>query len=136
MGNTVCSSIRNLDIGKMKIYPKLTYKLNSNQNPTSFLTDQLMLKYIYGNRGAKKNQRHIWWRTKLKDIHHQISTYLFNCIIFLKIYLFLHMREHMHGSRGGLWTDSPRSTEPNSGLHLLTLRSWPAPKSRVRCFTD
>ena len=31
---------------------------------------------------------------------------------------------------------SPLSKEPEEGLDLTTLRSWPEPKSRVRCSTD
>ena len=39
------------------------------------------------------------------------------------------------GERERLSKDSPLSREPNSGLNLMTLRSRPEPKSRVRCLT-
>ena len=67
--------------------------------------------------------------------------------IFFKI-RFIYLRERARGrARGGggenrvrgrenISRDSPLSTEPHTGLELMTLRSWLDPKPRVRHSTD
>ena len=54
--------------------------------------------------------------------------------------LFIYLRERESMSRRGereteSQADSALSTEPDVGLDLMTLRSRPEPKARVRCLT-
>lgn len=57
------------------------------------------------------------------------------------MYLFMRERKGVRTSRGRAKGEgkreyqvgSPLSTDPNGGLDLMTLRSCPEPKSRVRC---
>ena len=56
---------------------------------------------------------------------------IYNFLInILKIYLFILQRERAS------WTDSQLSSEPDSGLDLMILRSWPELKTRVGHPTD
>ena len=49
----------------------------------------------------------------------------------------VHMYQKGVGGRGRKSrADFPLSVEPNTGLNLMTLRSEPELKSRVRCLTD
>ena len=56
--------------------------------------------------------------------------------MILFVYLFERQKE-----RERVWWEDQRekqtvlNTEPDVGLDLTTLRSWPEPKSRVRCST-
>ena len=40
-------------------------------------------------------------------------------------------KEKTQGGAGEEQADSMLSTEPNMGFNIMTLRSWPEPKSRV-----
>ena len=85
-----------------------------------------------------------WW--KLCFLLHMILVYilymcicahiLFGCYFFLKICIF-EMGEgaEREGEREPQ-ADSTVSTEPDTGLSLMTLRSWPEPKSRVSHLTN
>ena len=77
---------------------------------------------------------------------HKINRELFSNFLFLKKdYIYLFERESEREWAWAGWraegeresqADSVPSTEPNAGLHLTTLRSWPEPKSRVQRLTD
>ena len=77
---------------------------------------------------------------------HKINRELFSNFLFLKKdYIYLFERESERERAWAGWraegeresqADSVPSTEPNAGLHLTTLRSWPEPKSRVGRLTD
>ena len=57
--------------------------------------------------------------------------------LFLKDFICEWERVHIGGGAEGKGqANSALSTEPNVGFDLLTLRSWPEQKSRVRCSTD
>ena len=51
------------------------------------------------------------------------------------VHVHMQVREGTEGERESQ-ADSALSTEPDEGLNLMTLKSWPGPKSRVRCLTN
>ena len=63
---------------------------------------------------------------------------VFSCIFFfLRFYLLILQKERAGGrAERDSQANSTLSTEPDVGLSLTTLRSWPESQSEVRCSTD
>ena len=84
-------------------------------------------------------------KKKASEIVH-MGINLYNLLLFKylfkKICLFILEREwEWAWVRGGaveknLQADSPPNKEPNAGLDLMTLKSWPEPKSKFEHLTD
>ena len=69
------------------------------------------------------------------DMGHSNRVWRHDHIYFSIIYLLSERQEGGGRGRATIQADTILSVEPNTGLDVTTLRSWPEPKSRVECFT-
>ena len=79
--------------------------------------------------------------SRQKKTLEQWSHLFYFILLFLKIYLFIWERENEHEWREGdghreRERESQADSGPTLGPDPMTLRSWPEPKSRVRCLTQ